>query len=160
MQHVFCYFETPCAKYHYYKWKLLISNRAEQTNCLIFTFQKLRMMLLDILIFVGVTSGSKIPSFTEGSDSCQAAIEYGVNLTKFSDSVAHNAHSITVEDIRYFFEEDFPCGEQYPYGQHRSWRRTCFEASSIPSIRIQVSSRRAYFLSIAKEWHSILAGME
>ena len=48
-------------------------------------------------------------------DSCEAAATAaGVNLTTYADSVSHSIHSITVEDIQFFFEPDFPIENTIP----------------------------------------------
>merc|ERR1719495_1050563 len=54
---------------------------------------------------------------TNGEDqlaSCQAAEAYGVNLNSFALNAGHLSHSITVEDIRYFFDKDFPVDNSIP----------------------------------------------
>ena len=45
---------------------------------------------------------------------CAAAVAEGVNFTVLSDAVPHGIHSITVENIRYFFEPSFPVQNSIP----------------------------------------------
>jgi len=48
------------------------------------------------------------------SEVCQSAAEYGVNMTTFFVNVAHMVHDITLEDIRYFFDPNFPVENSVP----------------------------------------------
>jgi hypothetical protein len=59
-------------------------------------------------ILLAVTAAA-VSAASTGKDSCTAAATAaGVNMTTFAANVAHNTHSITVGDIQYFFEADFP----------------------------------------------------
>jgi len=54
---------------------------------------------------------SQFPKYKKYTPSpgCSAAAKgAGVNLTNFMGAVTHMVHSITVQDIRYFFDERFP----------------------------------------------------
>merc|ERR1712168_1697833 len=54
-------------------------------------------------------------SITEDQESCQAAAEQaGVDFENFKYNVGHAIHSLTVEDIRYFFDENFPVDNDIP----------------------------------------------
>ena len=46
--------------------------------------------------------------------SCSSAKDLGVNLDDFSSHVAHNLHSITLQDIQFFFDPTFPEGNDVP----------------------------------------------
>ena len=48
------------------------------------------------------------------SGSCSAARDLGVNLEGFPKHVAHNLHSITLQDIQFFFEPNFPEDNDIP----------------------------------------------
>jgi hypothetical protein len=47
-------------------------------------------------------------------DVCESARRVGVNMTLYAQSVAHSLHSLSVEDIRYFFDEQFPIDNSVP----------------------------------------------
>ena len=47
-------------------------------------------------------------------DFCEPARNAGVNMTSYAEDVAHNLHSLSVEDIRYFFDEQFPITNTIP----------------------------------------------
>ena len=48
------------------------------------------------------------------NDLCAPSSNVGVNMTSYSRSVAHHLHSISVEDIRYFFDDQFPINNTVP----------------------------------------------
>ena len=50
----------------------------------------------------------------QNQDSCEAARKAGVNMTTYVVDVAHGVHSISVEDIRYFFDNQFPVNNTVP----------------------------------------------
>ena len=52
--------------------------------------------------------------FSASVDLCEPARKEGVNMTSFFVDVAHGMHSITVEDIQYFFDEKFPIENSLP----------------------------------------------
>ena len=47
-------------------------------------------------------------------DHCEPARNAGVNTTSFIQHVGHLLHSISVEDIRYFFDDQFPVDNKVP----------------------------------------------
>jgi len=54
-------------------------------------------------------------SITEDQESCQAAAEQaGVDFENFKFNVGHAIHSLTVEDARFFFDENFPIENNIP----------------------------------------------
>merc|ERR1712168_456292 len=54
-------------------------------------------------------------SITEDQESCQAAAEQvGVDFENFKFNVGHAIHSLTVEDARFFFDENFPVENNIP----------------------------------------------
>merc|ERR1711862_537125 len=54
-------------------------------------------------------------SITEDQESCQTAAEQvGVYFENFKYNVAHMIHSLTVEDVRFFFDETFPVANDIP----------------------------------------------
>jgi hypothetical protein len=68
---------------------------------------------------------SQFPKFKKfkPSPGCSAAASAaGVNLTNFMGAVTHMIHSITLQDIRYFFDERFP------------------EANDVPTVNTDLSS--------------------
>jgi len=68
-------------------------------------------------------------------DSCAAAEDAGVTVYRIKE-IAHVLHSVTVEDIRYFFDEDFPVENDIPTANQNltSEQRVLPYAPSIPSI--------------------------
>jgi len=65
---------------------------------------------LSLMAFASATPSERTPEIIE---SCLAAEAAGVKLDSIS-AVGHGIHSLTVEDIRYFFEEDFPVENTIP----------------------------------------------
>ena len=62
-----------------------------------------------------VVSAGTVSSAATELESCEAAATAaGVNLTSFTDAVGHFIHSITVEDVQYFFDPDFPIENTIP----------------------------------------------
>merc|ERR1712142_754596 len=54
-------------------------------------------------------------AISEDQESCQAAAEQvGVDFENFHYNVGHMIHSLTVEDARFFFEENFPVDNDIP----------------------------------------------
>jgi len=54
-------------------------------------------------------------AITEDQESCQAAAEQvGVDFENFKYNVGHMIHSLTVEDVRFFFEKNFPVDNDIP----------------------------------------------
>jgi len=54
-------------------------------------------------------------SITDDQESCQAAAEQaGVDFENFKFNVGHVIHSLTVEDVRFFFDENFPIKNNIP----------------------------------------------
>jgi len=74
------------------------------------------MVILWILLLAGTVHG-KLEfgknNFTQ-SEVCQAAADYGVNLDTFSINVAHLIHDISLQDIRFFFDPNFPAENTVP----------------------------------------------
>jgi len=50
---------------------------------------------------------------------CEPARQLGVELESLGNSVSHATHDITVEDIRYFFDENFPVDNDIPSSDTR-----------------------------------------
>ena len=66
-------------------------------------------------MIVLVVSAGTVSSAATELESCEAAATAaGVNLTSFTDAVGHFIHSITVEDVQYFFDPDFPIENTIP----------------------------------------------
>jgi len=54
-------------------------------------------------------------SITDDQETCIAAAEQaGVHYRNFKYNVAHMIHSLTVEDVRFFFDETFPVANDIP----------------------------------------------
>jgi len=54
-------------------------------------------------------------SISEDQDTCAAAAEQaGVDFDSFKYNVGHMIHSLTVEDVRFFFDENFPMDNDIP----------------------------------------------
>merc|ERR1712112_152241 len=54
-------------------------------------------------------------SINDVQEECKAAAEQtGVDFENFKYNVGHVIHSLTVEDIRYFFDENFPVDNDIP----------------------------------------------
>merc|ERR1719228_29567 len=52
---------------------------------------------------------------SEDQDTCAAAAEQaGVDFDSFKYNVGHMIHSLTVEDVRFFFDENFPMDNDIP----------------------------------------------
>ena len=63
---------------------------------------KLFLILLWILCFCEASD------YTPSPEWCDYAGKLGVQIDRLPVDVAHGIHSITVQDLRYFFEQDFP----------------------------------------------------
>jgi len=74
------------------------------------------MKILMVVYLFSAVKGSMDFGLTPFSQSevCQSAAEYGVNMTTFFVNVAHMVHDITLEDIRYFFDPNFPVENSVP----------------------------------------------
>jgi len=67
-------------------------------------------MIVQVAFLVMTLAGTTI-----ASPDCSATFaSAGINTTTLKESVAHGIHSITVKDIRYFFEPDFPEANDVP----------------------------------------------
>jgi len=67
-----------------------------------------------------VTSIHSNPTPASFEDNCTAAAATaGVNMSSFPHSVAHSIHSITVEDIHYFFDAGFSANNSIPTQQSK-----------------------------------------
>jgi len=54
-------------------------------------------------------------SITDDQETCRAAAEQvGVDFENFRYNVGHVLHSLTVEDVRFFFDENFPVENNIP----------------------------------------------
>jgi len=54
-------------------------------------------------------------SITDDQETCKAAAEQaGVDFENFRYNVGHLIHSLTVEDVRFFFDENFPVENNIP----------------------------------------------
>merc|ERR1719186_471057 len=54
-------------------------------------------------------------SITDDQETCKAAAEQaGVDFENFKFNVGHAIHSLTVEDARFFFDENFPIENNIP----------------------------------------------
>jgi len=71
-----------------------------------------------ILVFIGsclLVISAHAASISDGQEECKAAAEQaGVDFENFKYNVGHVIHSLTVEDIRYFFDENFPVDNDIP----------------------------------------------
>jgi len=62
-----------------------------------------------------LSSSSQAASITDDQDTCKAAAEQaGVDFENFKYNVGHVIHSLTVEDVRFFFDENFPIDNNIP----------------------------------------------
>jgi len=58
---------------------------------------------------------SQAASISDEQDTCRAAAEQaGVDFESFHYNVGHMIHSLTVEDVRFFFDENFPVDNDIP----------------------------------------------
>merc|ERR1712168_1596048 len=54
-------------------------------------------------------------SLTDDQEKCEAAAQtVGVDVENFKYHVGHMIHSLTVEDVRFFFDENFPIDNNIP----------------------------------------------
>jgi len=71
-----------------------------------------------IIAFIGsclLVISAHAASISDGQGECKAAAEQaGVDFENFKYNVGHVIHSLTVEDIRYFFDENFPVDNDIP----------------------------------------------
>merc|ERR1712168_1020830 len=76
---------------------------------------RLLRMLIKLLVTCFLIISSQAASITDYQDTCRAAAEQvGVDFENFRYNVAHVIHSLTVEDVRYFFDENFPVENNIP----------------------------------------------
>jgi len=82
------------------------------------TTEDSRMTLVAVLVVTCclLFSPSQGASITEDQDNkCKDAAEQaGVDLENFKYNVGHVIHSLTVEDVRFFFDENFPVDNDIP----------------------------------------------
>jgi hypothetical protein len=64
-------------------------------------------MWLFLLVLPAAVLSATLPN-------CEPARREGVNMTIYPKSVSHSLHSLTVEDIRYFFDDQFPIDNSVP----------------------------------------------
>ena len=63
---------------------------------------------------IAIAAGT-VSSAATGLESCEAAASAaGVNIASFAHSVGHSIHSITVEDVQFFFDPDFTIENTIP----------------------------------------------
>merc|ERR1712200_128802 len=76
--------------------------------------KELRMLVLLVTTCLLVIS-TQAASITDDQDSCEVAAEQvGVDIENFKYHVSHVIHSLTVEDVRFFFDENFPVDNNIP----------------------------------------------
>jgi len=76
--------------------------------------KELRMLVLFVTTCLLVIL-TEAASITDDQDTCWAAAEQaGVDIENFRYHVGHVIHSLTVEDVRYFFNENFPVNNNIP----------------------------------------------
>jgi len=72
-------------------------------------------MLAELLATCLLIISSKAASITDDQDTCKVSAEQvGVDFEKFHYNVAHVLHALTVEDARFFFDENFPYENDIP----------------------------------------------
>merc|ERR1712183_408722 len=77
--------------------------------------QNSRMAILAILAAAScLLSSSEAASITDQETCIAAAEQAGVYYNNFKYNVAHMIHSLTVEDVRFFFDETFPVANDIP----------------------------------------------
>ena len=71
------------------------------------------MMLISLGLFLGAAA-----AITQGAAEICPPIfaANGINQTIMAEAVAHGIHSITVKDIRYYFDSNFPEANNIPTG--------------------------------------------
>merc|ERR1719290_733604 len=70
-----------------------------------------RLAAVSCFLFMTVHAAS----ISEDQDTCTAAAEQaGVDFDSFKYNVGHMIHSLTVEDVRFFFDENFPEDNDIP----------------------------------------------
>merc|ERR1711970_47666 len=82
----------------------------------IWSLIKRRLRMIGVLVAICLLVISiDAAAITEDQESCQAAAEQvGVDFENFKYNVGHMIHSLTVEDVRFFFEENFPVDNDIP----------------------------------------------
>merc|ERR1712168_550628 len=76
---------------------------------------RLLRMLIKLLATCLLIISSQAASISDDQDTCRAAAEQvGVDFENFRYNVAHVIHSLTVEDVRFFFDENFPVENDIP----------------------------------------------
>jgi len=83
------------------------------------TFEPYQGKRLRMLVFLVTTCllviSTKAASISDEQDTCRAAAEQaGVDFESFHYNVGHMIHSLTVEDVRFFFDENFPVDNDIP----------------------------------------------
>ena len=96
----------------------------------------MKILLIMSLLVYSEAKPSNSPSDKNLSGSCSAAKDLGVNLDSFSKHVAHNLHSITLQDIQFFFEPNFPEDNDIPTVNQdlTSDQEIVWQAPSRPSV--------------------------
>merc|ERR1711942_537212 len=82
----------------------------------IWSLIKRRLRMIGVLVASCLlVISTNAASITEDQESCQAAAEQvGVDFENFKYNVGHLIHSLTVEDARFFFDENFPVENNIP----------------------------------------------
>merc|ERR1712121_25544 len=82
----------------------------------IWSIIKRRLRMIGVLVATCLlVISTDAASITDDQESCQAAAEQaGVDFENFKYNVAHVIHSLTVEDARFFFDENFPVENNIP----------------------------------------------
>lgn len=76
----------------------------------------------------------KASEYTPSTESCAYAKQLGVQIDRFPEDVAHGIHSLTVQDLRYFFDKEFPEKNSIPTTNSNLTREAPAVLSYAPSI--------------------------
>jgi len=71
--------------------------------------------MLAVLMVSYLLIPTQAASINDDHDTCrEAAVQAGVDFDSFKYNVGHVIHSLTVEDVRFFFNENFPIDNNIP----------------------------------------------
>merc|ERR1711970_1111072 len=75
-----------------------------------------QLRMITVIVAIGLlVVFTQAASITDDQDTCKVAAEQvGVNFKKFHYNVGHVLHALTVEDARFFFDENFPLENNIP----------------------------------------------
>merc|ERR1711970_838061 len=75
-----------------------------------------QLRMITVIVAIGLlVVFTQAASITDDQDTCKVAAEQvGVNFEKFHYNVGHVLHALTVEDARFFFDENFPVDNDIP----------------------------------------------